>query len=340
LEIVEFLKKAGTLKPSAVYLFCPYRAPNARESTFEPLLAQRGVDKLVERFVEPDIKDLIYSSYLAVESDPAEIASVARTVPFLAEYRVVVVQGANHFETEKAGEPLLAYLESPCESTILILVAPTIDRRLKLYRLCDKAGSVVTCAQLRKEQATAWARVEIKARGKSIEPKALEELIARSGARLGDVNNAIVLVCNYVGHAPEIREEDVVAACADVAEEQVWALTDAIAEANTEMALHVLRALTDSGKNEFEILGTVTWMLKTAYFASGAARDRVSSFQMQRFKPLADRIGRQRFKNAFALCMKTEVLFRSTGVDRGLALELLVLKLARMGRNAQAASRR
>lgn len=339
MEVAEFLKTVGTAKPSPIYLFCPHRAPNAREATFEPLQAQRAVDKLVARFVDPGLKDLIYNSYLAVESDPIEIVSVARTVPFLAEYRVVVVQGANHFEKGEAGDPLFAYLESPCESTILILVAPTIDRRLKLYKLCEKAGTVVTCPELREAQAAAWARAEIKERGKSIEPNALKMLIERSGTRLGDVNNAITLVCDYVGPAPEIREEDVVAACADVAEEQVWALTDAIAASDANKALHVLRTLRDFGRNEFEILATVTWMLKTAYFASGAAPDRVSSYQMQRFKPLADRIGRRRFKIAFDYCMKTEVLFRSTGVDRGLALELLVLRLARAGRNAQAAAR-
>jgi hypothetical protein len=86
--------------------------------------------------------------------------------------------------------------------------------------------------------------------------------------------------------------------------------------------------LIELGRNEFEVLGTLNWLLKTAYMAAVPQSGRVKPFLANKVRPLADKLGREKFRDAFALLMDTEILFRSTGVDRGLALELLVIKLA------------
>jgi DNA polymerase III delta subunit len=146
----------------------------------------------------------------------------------------------------------------------------------------------------------------------------------------------VTLVCNYVGNETIIQETDVHAACADVAEEEVWTLTDAIAASDTGKALLTLRTILDRNTSEFEILGTITWLIKTAYFTATANAARVKPFLAQKVRPLAEKLGKEKFRDAFALCMNTEVMLRSTGVDRTLALELLVIKLAAPRRHARA----
>jgi DNA polymerase-3 subunit delta len=327
MNVSEFLKTIGKDAPAPVYLFCPDKAPRAREATFEPLLAQRAVDSMVAQCVDPGLRDLIYSSYHADETPAGEVVSVARTYPFLSERRVVVVRGVERYESEAQGKPLFEYLASPCDTTILLLVANQIDRRLKLFKACEKGAIVVGCPELRENEAVAWARDEIEQRGKRIEPGALRLLIKRTGTTLGDVNNAIELVCGYVGNADAIVESDVDAACADVAEEKVWTMTDAIGESDTTKALESLRAIIDLGKNEFEILGSINWLLKSAYLVA-TNNSQLPEFTARKCRPLAEKLGRQKLRDAFSLCMKAEIMLRSTGVDSALALELLVLKLA------------
>ena len=333
----EFIRTIGTSAPAFVYLFCPFKSPKARAPSFEPVLAERAVERLVQRYVDPTMKDLCYSSYYAEETDPSEVRAMALTVPFLAEYRVIVVQNAEHYAaSESAAGPLLSYIESPCDSALLILVASQIDKRSKFYRACEKNGQVIECPELRDHEAAEWIRAEVEARDKTIAPAAIREILARTGTHLGDANNAVAVVCNYVGQAPTITAEDVVAACADVAEEEIWALTDAIAQSNTNKAVRVLREILALGKSEFEIMGSINWLLKSAYaVARGGPNSRVREFVAQKVAPLAAKIGLERFRDAFSLCMDTEILLRSTGVDRALALELLVIKLAAPGPRAR-----
>ena len=339
MNVDEFIRNIGSLEPSPVYLFCPFKAPNAKNATFEPLLAQRAVDHVVARFVDPSLRDFAFSAHYADEADPNEIVSIASTLPFLTERRVVLVNNAQRYEVESAAKPVLAYLGDPCETTILLLVAQQMDRRSKFFKACQKAGAVVECPELRDEQIAAWIRAEVKARDKAIEPPAAELLRHRAGKRLGDVNNAVILVCDYVGASvTTIREEDVRAACADVAEDVVWDLTDAIARSDTAEALRVLRDLMGMGMHEVEIMGTINWLLKMAYALTRPGGDaKVNPYVAKKVGPLASKIGAEKMPSAFRLAVETEVMLRSSGAKPAIALELLVIKLSAPGPRKRAA---
>ncbi len=334
MNVEEFLKSFDTIAPAPVYLFCPFKAPNAKASTFEPILAQRAVDKVIARYVEPSMRDLGFAAYYADETDTSEIVSMASTLPFLTERRVVLVNHAHRLESEAAVKPMLAYLANPCETTLLLLVAHQIDRRSKFFKACQNAGAVVECPELKGAQIAAWIRDEMKARSKTIEPRALDLLMHRAGAHLSDVNNAVSLVCDYVGATVSaIREEDVRAACADVAEDEIWALTDAIAQSNTSEAICVLRELMGMGMKEVEIMGAINWLLKTAYaLTTSGGSSKVNPYVAQKIGSLAEKIGPEKMPLTFRLSMDTELMLRSTGVIPALALELLVIKLAALAR--------
>ena len=340
----DFIREIDTADPAPVYLFCPFKAPRAKFPTFEPLLAERGVQRLVETYLDPSVKDLAYAAFYADETDPAEIVLEAQTVPFLAERRVILVRNAERYGSEAAMGPLLGYLGSPCDTAMVIFVTSQVDRRTKFYKACDKAGVIVECPQLREPEVAAWVRAEVAERGKTIEAAAVNELVGRAGTHLSDVENAINLVTGYIGDAAHIREEDVATACADVAEEEIWALTDAIAASRMGDALVALHKLMDLGKHEDEIMGTINWLLKSAYAVAVAesGQPSISSFVARKVAPLARKLGLAKLRDAFALCTDTHFMIRTTGVDSTLALELLVVKLAaprrRPGRGNVAAS--
>ena len=333
MHVRELMQQIGREAPPPVLLFCPGTAPFQKEP-FEPYLADRAIDAMVEEYVDPSMRDMVYAVFHADEKQVGDIVLEAQTLPFLAERRVIVVRNADRYvamsgEKGSALTPLIRYLKSPSESTLLMMVTSRIDKRKTFYKACKELGGIVECPQLTDEELSRWAHGETEKLGKSIEPRAIKELLARSGSRLSDVNNAVNLVATYVGEAESIREEDVVAACADVAEESVWALTDAIASSDPRKALETLYQLIDFGKSPDEIMGLINWLLESAYRASpqtGCALK--SQFVAKKVMPLAQKLGAAKLKDAFALCTKTHFMIRSTGVDKMLALELLVIKLA------------
>lgn len=328
-ELTELIGKPAL---PTVLLFCP--GAGRQKESFEPLLADRAIQHLIAHYVPEGMHDLAYRMFYADESSPGEIVQEAQTLPFLSERRVILVRNAERYDTmsgEKGSPlaPLIEYLKSPADTTLLILVAAQADKRKKLYKSCSVLKALIECPQLEENEIAQWIREETQRKGKQIEPGAVSELIARAGQRLSDIQNAIELVSNYVGAAQTIRDADVIAACADVAEETVWALTDAIAESDPDKAIHILQQLLDLGKSPDEIMGLINWLLESAYRATPASHTGLKSkFVERKVAPLVKKLGVEKIKAALALCTDTHFMLRSTGVDRTLALELLVIKLA------------
>lgn len=326
--VIQWAIESGSYAP--VYLFCPGKLPRARSATFEPVIAEQAIEALVEATVDPTNRDFAYAAFYADETPVGGIVMDAQTLPFLAERRVVFVRNAEKYNSEAAAGALLGYLESPNELTILILLAHKVDKRTKFYKACKKAGEIVECPALDDGAVMEWVRGALSEHGKSMDGGAVRAMVDRTGNHLSDVQNALTLIVNYVGEEQDsISTEDVEAACTDVAEEEVWALTDAIAESRLGDALVALRRLTDLGKHPDELIGTINWLLKSAYaVAIAEGQPNISRFVAQKVGPLTKKLGVVKLRAAFALCTDTQFMMRTTGVDSELALELLVVKLS------------
>lgn len=326
----EFVKAFDPTAPKPIYLLGPHKAPRARAASFEPILADRAAKLITDALVEPSLRDMAYGAFYADESDPAAIAADAQTMPFLAERRVILLRGADRFASETAGKPLLRYLEDPSPSTVIILIAERIDKRSKMYKAAEKHGEIVACGELDARALEDWLNAEAAASSKTIDRDAVREILVRAGGGLSEVQNAFTLASGFSGGEERITQKHVIAACADVAEDQVWALTDAIASSNTREAMRVLRSFYDLGKSEFELMGTINWLLKTAYAVASAEPNDpfLRSFPAKKCQPLVEKLGMVKIQAAFHLIVEADFMLRSTGVDRRLALELLVIKLA------------
>ena len=333
MHVDELLDKIGKEPLPPVLLLGPGEAPFNREA-WEPYRAEQAIEAIVAEYVDPGMHDMVYRVFHADETPPSQVAEEAKTLPFLADRRVVVVRNARRYFAMASDKrsplaPLLEYLENPAETALLIFVTSDVDQRKRLFKDCKKLGGIVQCPQLDDKQLIPWIQRAVEARGKSIERAAVTELIDRAGARLSDVKNAIETVTGYIGEADAVTEEDVIAACADVAEETVWALTDAIAASKPDQALHSLHELIALGKYHDEIMGTINWLLESAYRAAPETALRLDSrFVTRKVTPLVDKLGVAKLRDALTLCTRTHFMMRSTGVDPKLALELLVIKLA------------
>ncbi len=313
-----------------VYLFCPGKPPRARAATFEPFLVERALELFVDKAIDPASKEFAYAAYYADETPVESVVMEAQTLPFLADRRVVVVRNADRYLSESNAGPMLQYLSDPNSATVLLMVTDRVDKRTKFYKACAKVGEIVESPELSEAEARKWAQKEVEKRERTIERDALEELVRRAGNHLSDVSNSITILINFLGDETHtITVDAVIAASADVAEEEVWALTDAIAASQPGLALASLRRLTDLGKHPDELLGTINWLLKSAYAVAAAdGPPPISRFVAQKVTPLATKLGARKMRAAFALCTDTQFMMRNTGTDAVLALELLVVKLA------------
>ena len=326
-EVIDQIQRGG---PSPVYLICPGKPPRGRNATFEPVIAEQTIDSIIDATVDPANKDFAFAAFYADETAPGAIVMDAQTLPFLAERRVVFVRNAEKYNSETAAGALLEYLNAPNESTTLIFLSNKVDKRTKFYKACDKVGEIVECPTLSDGEVSQWIQAEVQKQDKTITGPAVRAVMDRTGNHLSDVQNALALVMNFVGQDRQgVKPEDVEDACTDVTEEEIWALTDAIASSRSGDALAALRRLTELGKHPDEMIGTINWLLKSAYaVAIAEGEPNISRFVAQKVGPLTQKLGIVKLRRAFALCTDTQFMMRNTGVDSELALELLVVKLA------------
>ena len=336
MHALEFIKQIQTQNTALapVILIGPGKAQFGLEP-YDPLLADRAAQAVVDRYIDPSMRDLSLSVFYADECEPAEVVKEAQTLPFLVERRVIVVRNAARYyqlSADKKSAPLyglVEYLKSPNPSTLLLFISNKADKRLKFHKACLESGLLVECPQLDARQQRDWVKREAADRQKQIDGQAIDLLLERSGDYLGDIINAVQLAASYVGENPKITAQDVLIACSDVAEDTVWDLNDAIAKSDTEKALQALHQLLQYGKAPDEIMGTLNWMLESAYKACPESTlQNKSAFVTKNVTPLVEKWGHKKIIAALKLSTDTHFMMRSTGVDPKLALELLVIKLA------------
>jgi DNA polymerase III delta subunit len=92
--------------------------------------------------------ELNTGSVWADEVPPARIAQDAAAYPMFGGQRFLWVRHAESLPTGDALAPLLAYIENPVDSTVLVLTSSKLDKRLKLTSACAANGRVVEFAPL------------------------------------------------------------------------------------------------------------------------------------------------------------------------------------------------
>lgn len=219
-------------------------------------LAAAGVDQ--EEFADPGWPDRL-------ASDPGKIlpdveGELLRWIATAREH--CLKEGLAVPKASNIGELLEAELGRGFPpDNILVLVAPAVDQRRRLFKALEAGGGVLQFTVERKKETELpkdVLRRELQARaasaGKRIQPEAAEAILQRAGASLRGFAEELDKLFTYVGDRPVVEPGDVEAAFGDRAEAHVFDLTDALGERDVEKALKVLHALLAQGEDPLYLL--------------------------------------------------------------------------------------
>ena len=208
------------------------------------------------------------------------LLSTARTLPMMAPKRVVIVHEAERLLAPKRAkdeddqgeldlprkaakrgatpaEELEAYVEHPEPMTTLIFVAGPLDANRRIVKLLRKHADVVDCGSLESPRdAAVWIQKRLEKDELTIDPKALSLLLQTTGLSLGRIRAEIEKLVLYAAGEAAITAahvKDLVSPEND--SEGVFALIDAVRNANAPRALLEISALFDAGVQPPLILG-------------------------------------------------------------------------------------
>lgn len=315
---------AGDVKP--VYLFY------GREA----FLKERYLAKLVER-VQEEFRDFNLQSLSADETSPAEVLDQARTLPFMAPPRVVILRGVDRYKADDL-LPFYDYLSDPNESACLVLVADKPDFRFKFFKAVRDKGLGVEFSAPRGRGLTAWVREAMADRGQEMTEAVAQVLVDRFGGDLMELDRELEKVSLYALDKKKVGEEDVRAAARMGHRATVFQLGDALGRQDPDTALTALRDLLLT-EHYMVILAMVVrhfrLLLKAKPLldrrgtqAEAAAKLGVPGFAARNYLAQARGLSLGEIKKGLACLLEANLTLITSSAPERLVMESLVLDLA------------
>jgi DNA polymerase-3 subunit delta len=215
-------------------------------------------------------------------SDPVDALTVARTVPMMADLRLIVVMDIEQAKMDFV-EAFGAYAAAPSPTTVLVLTGaalPKSDKGGTLAQRFQKSGFLLELGN-DAVPPVAFVRQEAAVAGKEISEEAARWLVECVGADLGRLAAELGKLVAYAGDEPRIEVAHVDAATALLAEAEVWSLTGAVVSRDRPAAVLALARLTADDDQEHRLLGMLGWQLREvaqglALARAGAGPDEVA----------------------------------------------------------------
>lgn len=248
----------GKLRP--VYLLCGEEAH----------LADQVIAALRSATLQGGIAGLNEDSFHAGSISAHEVITTARTLPMLSTRRWILVRDLDKWDSAKSkksgsGESknpldaLVDYAAQAATSTVLVLVAPKLDKRRRLYTSAKKDGWLILCETPKRHELPGWILQRVQARGNSI-PRASAELLAElQGPELAPLADAIERLCLYAGEGQAITEEHISACVVRLRTASVWELVQAVGRRDIAASLQVLDDVYDPQDRGLPLLGILGW---------------------------------------------------------------------------------
>lgn len=219
----------------------------------EPYLQRRALAEVLDRL--PD--DVQRVDLDGPQAEAADVFEELRSFAMFGGSRVVVVRDADAFISNHR-ESLEDYLAAPSEPNVLVLRATTMPKNTRVYKACKAVGEIIPCETPKAGQLPRWLVKQAKTvHGFMLTPPAADLLANLIGTDLGSLDEELgKLAIQFEGG--EVGPEAFADHVAFRREQQMWVLTDALANGDAAGAMRIWQQLraTDASA-EFR---AVTWL--------------------------------------------------------------------------------
>jgi len=205
----------------------------------EPYLVRHYTGMFAEKLLEGADAMMNRDTFEGKETDIDSMIDAANTLPFLSDWRLVYVKDSHLLTTGRkdATEKLATYLPTLPDTTILVFVENTIDKRNRLYKKIVELGRVVECKIPGESELIRWIGNVFKKKGKEIPAEAVRQLIATVPCNMDTIYAEADKLAGFVGERTTITTNDIRDVCTQSLEARIFELVAAVCGGKTEKAL-------------------------------------------------------------------------------------------------------
>jgi DNA polymerase-3 subunit delta len=285
---------------------------------------------------------------------PQQLRAACDRVPFLAEKRLVIVEGLlGRFEPKvktsrkkpsrqpDQSEEHLAITDGIRHLppfTELVLTDGRINDRNPLLRELMSIAKVKSFPLLRESQLRQWIERRVAAAAGTISPQALALMVRFVGNDLWTMANEVDKLVLFTG-GRRIEEADVRAAVSYAQEANVFAMVDAILEFRAGLAQELLQQLFRQGAAPAQLLVMLSRQVRIIFLVKemrdrGKSRGDIQSklgltrdFLLRKAWEQADKYSPVRLHQVYHKLLETDISIKTGKLDGELALDVLIAEL-------------
>lgn len=299
----------------------------------EPFLVGSYKKRMREAISGDDTMNFNY--FEGKNPDVKEIISLADTMPFFAERRLILIDGSGFFKSTP--EELVTYLPQMPDTTCLIFCESEVDKRSKLYKKVKDQGHVAELNKQDSAQLMQWAAGILTKDGKKITKPVMEYFLERTGDDMENIRTELEKLICYTMGRDVITKEDVEAIGTVHVTNRIFEMVSAIVAGNTKKALDLYEDLLTLKEPPMRILfliarqfnqllqvkeliaqggdrGTVASKLKVPPFAAGKLITQAKAFT------------KEQILSYVQLCVESEEAVKTGRLGDRMAVELLIAR--------------
>ena len=299
----------------------------------EPFLVGSYKKKLREAITGGDTMNFNY--FEGKNPDVKEIISLADTMPFFADRRLILVDGSGFFKS--AQEELAAYLPQMPDTTCLVFAESEVDKSNRLYKRVKELGYAAELNKQDTAQLMRWAAGILGRDGRKISRPVMEYFLERTGDDMENIRMELEkLVCYTMGR-DVITKEDVDAVGTVHVTSRVFDMVAAIVAGNTKKAMDLYEDLLTLKEPPMRILFLIARQfnqLLQIKELTAAGKDKgamasalkVPPFAVGKLTAQARAFTRDQILSWVTLCVETEEAVKTGRLSDRLAVELLIAR--------------
>ena len=300
----------------------------------EPFLVNSYKKRLREAIAGDDTMN--YNYFEGKGPDVKEIISLADTMPFFAERRLVLIDGSGFFKSS-APEELVNYIPEIPESTCMVFVENEVDKRNKLYKKVKDNGYAAELKKQDADQLMRWAAGILSKDGKKITRQVMEYFMERTGDDMENIRMELEKLICYTMGREVITKEDVEAVGTVHVTNRIFEMVTAIVAGNTRKAMDLYEDLLTLKEPPMRIMFLIAKQFnqllqvkelagKGAQKSEIASRVKVSPFVAGKLMAQARAFTREQILSYVEFCVESEEAVKTGRLSDRLAVELLIAK--------------
>lgn len=313
-----------------------------KDNSFAPVYLIYGTDDYMKKLYTKKLKNAVLgdgdlmncNEFYDVNMDENEIISVAQTLPFFSERRVIIITSSKFFKNSSI---LPDYFETFAPSTVIIFCEDEVDKRSKMYKLVKKLGYVCEMNGLSEDNILKFIYSRFAQTNISITESTVRYIMDKVGTDMNMLTNECEKLISFVLNREDnvVTNADVDQICTITLENRIFEMIDDLAFGRRDAAIKKYMDLLSLKEAPLGILALIRRHYNILLILSKGRRRRLSdedlskyakipSFTLKKYKSQLGKYSEEKLLDIVNKCVEYEESFKSGNLSDQMAVELLL----------------